>query len=146
MPDPPSQQNERKVMLMLKAGAAPFLIPFMVISLLSLPGCWTQKDFSVERYRNVERILMHEPNKYSFIFKYDEAKEYSLVTVNVWGVPKIIPDVTNGEKCWVEVGAPWVQNESFRISLTIHVHSAADINGAGWNHGKFGRGQTTVVE
>jgi hypothetical protein len=30
--------------------------------------------------------------------------------------------------------------------LTIHLHSPAEINGAGWNHGKFGSGTTTVVE
>ena len=30
--------------------------------------------------------------------------------------------------------------------LEIHLHSAQEINGAGWSNGKFGNGQTIVVE
>jgi len=31
-------------------------------------------------------------------------------------------------------------------SLEIHVWSEADIEGGGWDHGKFGRGQTSVIK
>ena len=41
----------------------------------------------------------------------------------------------------VQVGGSLV----FR-NLVIHIHSPLDINPAGWNHGKFGAGQSESLE
>jgi hypothetical protein len=30
--------------------------------------------------------------------------------------------------------------------LDIHIHNLDEIQGGGWNHGKFGRGKTQVIE
>lgn len=107
-------------------------------------SCTKQEDFTMTTYRGVERILMHEPHRYSFFIE----GQTRVLTVNVISRDEVYvkPDVAPGEKCWIEVGAPWVQNECQRIKLVIHLHSFKEINGAGWNHGKFGHGETVVIE
>ena len=30
-------------------------------------------------------------------------------------------------------------------SLDIHIHNIQEINGAGWDHGKFGTGRTNII-
>ena len=37
----------------------------------------------------------------------------------------------------------WVEDT---LDVNIHIHSLEDLNGAGWNHGKFGKGNTVPIE
>jgi len=61
---------------------------------------------------------------------------------------KVIADVPNGQPMWVKINwakAPW--GKIIRTTGTeIHIHSGKDINGAGWNHDKFGSGQTSTID
>ena len=122
----------------------------ITICLLSLSliliGC-AKQDFSTTDYHNVERILMHERGKYTFFIRNDETQEFKILTVQLPNKKeKVFTDVPKNESCWIRVGAPWDNNNRFSLSLEIHVHNAKEIDGAGWYHGKFGQGKTTVVE
>lgn len=113
-------------------------------TMVMLSGCAKQMDFTVTTYQGVERVMMHESDRWSFFAegcdRPIEVRLYSLKDLH------IKRDVAPNEKCWIEVGPPWVHNECLRLSLVIHLHSFKEINGAGWDHGKFGRGETTVLE
>lgn len=94
---------------------------------------------------NFVRLFYHEHKRYS-VFKMDETtKALTLVEIDrngFWDI-KIVCDVPEFESMWYET----VKNKGDSWSTAvIHIHGPEDINGSDWNHGKHGRGQTTVVE
>lgn len=56
----------------------------------------------------------------------------------------LLVDVPAGSNMWCEVYYRMEYGASFSY-VTIHVRSPDDVNGAGWNHGKFGSGTTERV-
>ncbi len=61
-------------------------------------------------------------------------------------LPRLIVDLSQGSLMWVR----YIKNFNFDFNclqlLEIHISSEKDIEGGGWNHGKFGRGQTSVIK
>jgi len=64
----------------------------------------------------------------------------------------ITKDVPIEQSMWVSyeiLHGSFSQPDPCLMKLEIHIHSVKsvkDIDGAGWNHGKFGNGETSVVE
>ena len=105
----------------------------------------------LQRIDHVGRVFLHEYGRYTLLV------EETGGTVIQWRFgnqfecnrePNLIADVPKNEPMWAEyyvlLGGMWAAD--CEQLMSIHLHSAQDINGAGWNHGKFGSGQTTVVE
>ena len=59
---------------------------------------------------------------------------------------KIITDVSADKKMWVLTRGYYAGRDPVYEYVEIHIHAAKDVNGGGWNHGKFGSGQTNVIE
>ena len=55
---------------------------------------------------------------------------------------KFVFDVRENEKVWMEGTIA----TSYYLTMTIHLHSPKEINGAGWDAGKNGSGQTEAIE
>jgi len=98
--------------------------------------------------KNVERVLMHEPGNYTFFYTNPKAPN-ELLPLRIPAVIKVnfFQDVPAEENSWLTFTS---YGECLSIChaglLELHLHSAQEINGTGWDHGKFGRGQTIVVE
>lgn len=115
-----------------------------VLIMVGCDGC-EKKLLGTTKYPKVERVFMHQTNDYSFMI----LKEGKLESIHHYCVDKfdIFPDVEPGAPMWAEVD-DWScagGGNTHRI-IRIHVHSAKDVEGAGWNHGKRGSGQTNAVE
>jgi len=137
-----------------------FHVPLIFLSLLLLlalaiggmagVGKLLATDWSeTKRMDGVSRVMMHEPSRYTILVEKPDGvvAQYTFGQGCCGNVPEIYRDVPVGQPMWIEyrTGNPDT-NRAFDQLLTIHVHSVSNINGAGWNHGKFGRGDTTVVE
>ncbi len=116
-------------------------------------GC-SSGEVSDERINNVVRVFWHEHDRYSVLVERSEGV-YSIVSlpanvcVHNGAMVLIIADVPAREKMWVSAkikrGASNDVNPCIK-KMEIHVHSPKDVEGAAWNHGKFGSGQTSVIE
>ena len=110
-------------------------------------GC--NNEITEGKIVNVERIYWHEGCKYSFTVPTEGSLGFhneSVPGLCTSDDVSIIPDVPVGEKMWVYYVNTFSLGDRFLNKMEIHVHTLADINGGGWNHGKFGHGQTTVIE
>lgn len=103
----------------------------------------------IEKYDKleVEAVFMHRPGDYSFLVQKgnNRLEEFKIYAWNA--NPVLYKDVPNDEKCWVAYeiwDVPFRGNEVKKYE--IHLHSPNDINGAGWNFGKGGFGQTIKLE
>lgn len=101
-----------------------------------------------ERVDDVVRIFMHERGRYTVLKQ--SAVESSIVEQKVPGyscdaTATYVPDVPKDQPMWLSVHyeGTYIQ---YSARIIFHVHSAQDIGGAGWNHGKAGSGQTVVVQ
>jgi hypothetical protein len=134
------------------------------LSLMCVIGCAESPDNPLptnpeKTYKsNIVRVFMHEPKNFSVL----RMKEDKCLLVDTFHQNVIIVcDVPEGESMWYEINNPvWYDIENpeqktpppnggylFRCNwVRIHIHSALDINGGGWDHGKHGRGQTQVIE
>ncbi|MFH1430352.1 MAG: hypothetical protein ABIG71_02390 [Candidatus Uhrbacteria bacterium] len=118
------------------------IVVTLVVALV-LVCCATRAEIRID---NVERVLMHEPNRYSLFTRSSDDSD-RLTHHNIFTEPTIVTDAPGGEPMW----ATWTQysdgcDGTIYRNFVIHIHSARDINGAGWDRGKNGRGQTTVIE
>lgn len=99
---------------------------------------------------NIVRAFMSESDR--FIFLVDgERTEIVIKNLRVVGgkMPRIFRDVPSSESMWITLEADDVCINRHYCStkeLEIHLHNETDLNSAGWNHGKFGHGETTVLE
>ena len=101
---------------------------------------------------NLERVLYNECHHYSILWKDENDLGHDLnITLGEKGryADVIIKyDVPEGQPIWALVNRG--KTPRGKIYYTgggeIHVRSGQNIGGGGWNHGKFGHGQTTVVE
>lgn len=107
----------------------------------------------------VERILMHEGGVFTFFVREPGTNNLYTLPFNCnYGYRhyKFITDVPSDKKSWLDIkcivsSMDEVKKTSFFRdfdTLDIHIHSAIEINGAGWVHGgnTTTRGQTIVVE
>lgn len=114
-------------------------------ALFFLSGC--REDEKVERMENVVRVFWHEGAHYSVMVRQPNSTRLHIIRLSpIWeslekrGV-RIFADVPLKDPMWAEV--KW--RGCCLSDLEIHTHSEKNIEGGGWDHGKFGRGTTTVI-
>ncbi len=135
------------------------LILCLVVGTTSLAKAEAVSDFRLDRVEIV-RLFMHEVGQFSVSLKETDItpKRLSYILSNLpstrssphhcaffadtWYI-RILADAKSGEGMWIETFSAGID---CKFQAEIHVHSAEDINGAGWDHGKHGSGMTTVVE
>jgi len=113
----------------------------------------------------VDRVLMHEPHRYTFLVQRDD-NTVGQIVISVPPQADSYPDVTirtdapADGKMWVEFNCVdgtmfvdtcpdpknFMTSRVYANSMTIHIHRIDEISGGGWDHGKHGRGQTNVIE
>ncbi len=95
----------------------------------------------------LEQVMEHESKHYSVKYK---AENNELIEINFGrqnNSVKIIADVPEGEPIWGLINrGKTPRGDVHYLGGEIHVHSGRDINGGGWDHGKYGSGQTVPVE
>ncbi len=97
-----------------------------------------------------EQVMQHDSHCYSFKYK---AKDNELIEFHLGRNPKVrlIADVPEGESMFVLIERGQTRLGEVKYLLEekgaeIHIHSAAEINGGGWDYGKRGRGQTVAID
>lgn len=99
-----------------------------------------------QKITNIERIFMHEPVSYTIWTRDPGAKQdRELTFLHVESVKRFY-DVAVDERPWAWVYGRKITGFAPVLHLELHLRSAKDVDGAGWNHGKFGRGTTNAVE
>ena len=107
---------------------------------------------------NISQVLMHEPTNYTFLVDHGDNTTGQLQLNGVYLPVKIIRDVEenkpisitffcqNGRTC-KDIPSNFSRWRVLYVTnLTIHLHSAIEINGAGWTHGKQGKGETLIIK
>jgi hypothetical protein len=100
---------------------------------------------------DIVRVLCHKPDQFS-VFVMDSDKSlrqevfYQSTFHNPRQLAKIICDAPIGKSMWYEGFRSTSWGSTAWEWVEIHIHSGSDINGGGWDEGKFGTGQTTVVK
>ena len=112
-------------------------------------GTKNTEDLTVEK-SDFEHLFYHEHNKYSVLVKKD-GKVYSVRFPPNHYVPvTIFVDVKEGESNWYELRYRHTKSIGYYDQennyLHIHIKDTDSINGAAWNHGKFGTGLTSKVQ
>jgi len=111
---------------------------FLLLFLLFLPGCETPQHYKVN---NIVRVFMHDPGKYSLMVR-EDGQLKSLPFHGHSNYFYVYEDVPSGEPMWADVD----KTSNGVKTITLHVHDEKDIQGGGWDHGKFGSGQTQVFK
>ena len=139
-------QTTKKDDLKFNCICAAILLSF-VGSVIGLLVYASNLPFTIEegRFINIVRVLMHETNNFTLIQQNGiELKELQFRRCKS---VQMLQDVPLGDPMWASYKLTYKNDRAYgELELTLHLHSAEDINGAGWNHGKFGRGQTVVVK
>ena len=118
----------------------------LVLFCFILIGCSSQRTEVENRtITNVEGVFYHEEGRYTFMVREgDRLVPFTYNNAGHTGHVEIFTDVPDGHAMWVRVYT--TDGNGYRESdLSMHIHSIHDLNGAGWNHGKFGRGTTTRI-
>ncbi len=125
------------------------------ILILTLTGCAVEPR-SIYKLEGGIRLFMHEDNHYTMMVQ--EGSQLVAISIVVYNDAnssvRFIEDVPVGQPMWIEyscvqcseVKRPYSSQDILVRGVTFHVSAPTDINGAGWNHGKFGHGQTVVVQ
>lgn len=119
------------------------MIPLAIFSLLI--ACGAQSPPKDEKIENVVRIFMYDQYHWSLMVQLPSSNESKLLGLIYVKEVRFIADVPSERMMWVLIKK---NKASFTLAdqAFFHVHSPADINGARWNHGKGGHGETVVVE
>lgn len=112
--------------------------------------CGPSSPLHDERINDVTRVLMHETNYYTLEYQVPMStqileKSFYFSSATSEERIKRFADVPPGGKMWAVAKGCRSDYDSAQDrcqSLEIHLHSGQDINGAGWDHGKFGHGET----
>jgi len=127
------------------------VLAISVVVLVGVVGSIACKPAEIKetRFDNIVRVFWHEENRYSVMLSEPTTNRLKIVSFPEDGSNvELIRDVPAGSPMWAESRIKergWGGPETI-LSLRIHIHSEKDIVGGGWNHGKLGRGKTTVVE
>lgn len=114
------------------------------LTMIGCPGPVRKETVKRDKIEHVARILMQNPHQFSLIIPDgNRPSEYIVKDIQIDEV-KFIIDVPKGSDCWVEVID--VRDPGLKIFGSFHLHQIGEIEGGGWDHGKFGRGHTAVIE
>lgn len=112
---------------------------------LVIIGSQPERPGRTETVKNIGSVHMHEPSHLSVwiadAHNIRRRNDYSSGS----GSPiylSYIPDAPKGQLMWMKVfygsrGSIW--------AIELHTHSDNEIQGGGWDKGKFGRGETVSV-
>ncbi len=107
-----------------------------------------EKTYEKEVIPNIEAILVHESERYSVLQKQGHVGH--IIALD-WQIRSstFVYDVPDEKQCWAEIittecgngvrSGEWIKN------VVFHLHNTSEIQGAGWNHGKFGSGSTVIL-
>ncbi len=114
----------------------PALLAFLLF------GCG---DATRERIDGVQRVMMHDVDEYSLMVS--DGSGVSVMRKFYAKTVTFVRDVTDDGPMWAEYHSDGgCRSGGTGDTLTIHLHGAAEVEGAGWNRGKGGQGRTDVVE
>jgi hypothetical protein len=89
---------------------------------------------------------MHETYHYSVMLEADQTGINKVIDLPV-GDYTLVSDVPEGNSPWVYIKSTTHAPVGDRSHcIWIHIHNAQNIEGAGWNHGKFGSGNTIPIQ
>lgn len=124
-------------------GVLLFLICFIIGSYVRI---LPQPEITrVDTIKDIDRIIMHERDSYSLLVGDHWEAAFAWKSFRIQPT-KVLYDAGDG-KCWVEKYYTKYWMDGWQCTgIVLHLHDAQEINPGGWNHGKFGRGQNTVIE
>jgi hypothetical protein len=96
-----------------------------------------------QKIEHVARVLEHEPGRWTVFIQRSDTPE--LERLSLRGSSRWIADVPPGEEMWLVIRSVRCGTKGRCEDNEFHIRSVKDIQGAGWNHGKFGSGQTVVI-
>jgi len=105
----------------------------------------TNTDWSETESLNVSRVMMHDQTYYTVFVEDTDTKEVAQYSFR-GNVPKIFRDVEDADSMWIEYRTRTKNGNPFVQLVSIHIRQPADINGADWDHGKQGHGETVPLE
>jgi hypothetical protein len=127
-----------------------FLLAILTVFLpiLLFAGCGELEPDHEVVIRDVVQVNWHEQTRYTFWVQKAGSSEIDRITIDFNDEPRRLADVPPFEKNWVKYTAHYVRGMNGAICNKgeIHLHNVKDIQGGGWDHGKFGRGTTSVIE
>ncbi len=94
------------------------------------------------------RVFMNEPKLFTVLIQSPGSTQLKLIQFFSSNV-EFQTDVSTNDSMWVEGESLPIYSSSNVIhmkKMTIHLHSAHNLEGSGWNHGKSGKGQTQVIK
>lgn len=94
----------------------------------------------------IERVFMHTTKKFSVLVEKDN--KFVIMEFYCDNVA-FQRDVPSGERLWAEAHykeKTEVRNYGHPQALVFHLHDLREMNGAGWDHGKHGRGMVSPVD
>lgn len=94
-------------------------------------------------------LYMHEVGNYSVAVQEGEHIRMIEFRRQMITIPtKIIADVPNNDSMWFECFGTYHEMKSWSedARCEIHIRNIDDINTAGWDHGKFGKGNTIRIQ
>lgn len=127
----------------------------LVLSGCGVVVCEPRPEPEPVRVDHVVRVLMHDPNDYTLMVqdpgsthvrqrRFYAATEYNKSFCRGAGLMEIYTDVLPEEDVWAVY--KHIEGSTQGCLTELHLHSPQEIQGGGWNHGKFGSGQTNVLE
>jgi hypothetical protein len=119
---------------------------YLIFSILiTIMACCPSLDPSI-KHIYVDRVFMNENTRYTFITI--ENGEAIVMEKSTHCPSKIhlYTDVPKGERMYIEYCNKCSGGSEILKQLDIHIHNLDEIQGGEWNHGKFGRGKTQVIE
>jgi hypothetical protein len=91
----------------------------------------------------ITRIMMNEPRKYTYFL----SKVSKPQVLQMGDLPDILYDAPKESGMWIDYICQ--KRRDGRVDscrYVIHLHSIKELEGGGWDHGKFGQGQTIPLE
>jgi len=138
------RKKAQKLLINILILAGVVAIIFGVTSLMA-----SRTPIPPKTINNVVRIFMHSPLHYSVMIQEPETKIISPLNLGDYNIQELevnfLPDVPNTEKMSVTITYGGRSGRD-AIKYDFHIHSINDLGGAGWDEGKFGRGQTSVIQ
>ena len=125
-----------------------FFTLFVIIGcvLIFLSFVINTKDIVRDEKSDIVAVWKHRANEYSVTVQ----EGLKFVDIPFSGTKlnqELIADVPSHKKMWYEAHYrfnSWTGGGYEDVK--IHIHSINEVNGAGWNHGKFGSGMTERVD